>query len=26
MAEEIAKRLTEDGVQTMVAHRDIGRE
>jgi len=26
MAEEIAKRLTEDGVQTTVAHRDIGRE
>jgi RNase adapter protein RapZ len=26
MAEEIAKRLTGDGVQTMVAHRDIGRE
>jgi len=26
MAEEIAKRLAGDGVQTMVAHRDIGRE
>ena len=26
MAEEIAKRLAGDGVQTTVAHRDIGRE
>ena len=26
MAEEIAKRLAEDGVQTMVTHRDVGRE
>jgi len=26
MADEIAKRLAGDGVQTMVAHRDIGRE
>ncbi len=26
MAEEIAKRLVGDGVQTMVAHRDLGRE
>lgn len=26
MAEEIAKRLAGDGVQTSVAHRDIGRE
>jgi UPF0042 nucleotide-binding protein len=26
MAEEIAKRLSGDGVQTTVAHRDIGRE
>ena len=26
LAEEIAKRLAGDGVQTMVAHRDIGRE
>jgi UPF0042 nucleotide-binding protein len=26
MAEEIAKRLVEDGVQTTVAHRDLGRE
>jgi len=26
MAEEIAKRLASDGVQTTVAHRDVGRE
>jgi RNase adapter protein RapZ len=26
IAEEIAKRLVEDGVQTTVAHRDLGRE
>ena len=26
MAEEIAKRLVSDGVQTTVAHRDLGRE